>query len=243
MCGVAMPVFGPGGDVVAAIEVAVADLGHELPPIMAALAIASRSLSRELAAGEARLASALPTQPGHSARSVHWRVRHLTRGSPAAPGSRRAALASIAGCGSGQDVLPGAVAEDRCLRLPTRGGLPQRTAVSDGPAAQSSHQEPRPCAARSRHAAAPWPVRAAALGDHVPRLGSGRADDARRCARRCPARTAPGRSPVHRLVGRLPRHDVVVDRAHHVGRRLDRATGRCCLPAISSSPCGSLFST
>jgi DNA-binding IclR family transcriptional regulator len=63
VCGVAMPVFGPGGDVVAAIEVAVADLGHELPPIMAALAIASRSLSRELA-GEARLASALPTQPG-----------------------------------------------------------------------------------------------------------------------------------------------------------------------------------
>jgi DNA-binding IclR family transcriptional regulator len=63
VCGVAMPVFGPGGDVVAAIEVAVTDLGHELPPIMAALAIASRSLSRELA-GEARLAPAPPTAPG-----------------------------------------------------------------------------------------------------------------------------------------------------------------------------------
>ena len=52
-CGVAMPVFGPGGDVVAAIELAVRDLGHELQPVMAALSIASRSLSRELA-GEAR---------------------------------------------------------------------------------------------------------------------------------------------------------------------------------------------
>jgi len=50
VCGVAMPVFGPGGDVVAAIELAVTDLGHELQPIMAALAIASRSLSRELRA-------------------------------------------------------------------------------------------------------------------------------------------------------------------------------------------------
>src|SRR3954465_3890838 len=40
VCGVAMPVFGPGGDVVAAIELAVHELGHELQPIMAALAIA-----------------------------------------------------------------------------------------------------------------------------------------------------------------------------------------------------------
>ena len=47
--GVAMPVFGPGGDVVAAIELAVADLSRELQPVTAALAVASRSLSRELA--------------------------------------------------------------------------------------------------------------------------------------------------------------------------------------------------
>ena len=53
VCGVAMPVFGPGGDVVAAIELAVRDLSQGLQPIMAALAIASRSLSRELAS-EAR---------------------------------------------------------------------------------------------------------------------------------------------------------------------------------------------
>jgi len=49
-CGVAMPVFGPGGEVVAAIELAVRDLGHELQPVLATLSIASRSLSRELAA-------------------------------------------------------------------------------------------------------------------------------------------------------------------------------------------------
>ena len=49
VCGVAMPVFGPGCDVVAAIELAVSDLGPELKQVLPALAIASRSLSRELA--------------------------------------------------------------------------------------------------------------------------------------------------------------------------------------------------
>jgi hypothetical protein len=51
-----MPVFGPGGDVVAAIELAVYDLAKDLQPVMAALAIASRSLSRELSG-----------DPGHAA--------------------------------------------------------------------------------------------------------------------------------------------------------------------------------
>ena len=60
VCGVAMPVFGPGGQVVAAIELAVGDL-NQLQPVMAALAIASRSLSRELA-GDARHAPA-PGEP------------------------------------------------------------------------------------------------------------------------------------------------------------------------------------
>ncbi|MHA6793928.1 hypothetical protein ACVGVM_10540 [Pseudonocardia bannensis] len=46
-------VFGPGGEVVAAIELAVGDLGKEQQPVMAASSIAARSLSRELA-GEAR---------------------------------------------------------------------------------------------------------------------------------------------------------------------------------------------
>jgi len=48
-CAVAVPVFGAGGDVVAAIELTVRDLGRELRPVMAALSIAARSLSRELA--------------------------------------------------------------------------------------------------------------------------------------------------------------------------------------------------
>lgn len=53
-CGVAMPVFGPGGDVVAAIEVTVHELANELQPVLAPLSIATRSLSRELACGAAR---------------------------------------------------------------------------------------------------------------------------------------------------------------------------------------------
>ena len=48
--GVAMPVFGPGGRVVAAIEVAVGDLARDLAPTVTALTIATRSLSRELTA-------------------------------------------------------------------------------------------------------------------------------------------------------------------------------------------------
>jgi DNA-binding IclR family transcriptional regulator len=53
-CGVAVPVFGPGGDVVAAIELAVRDLGEELHQVRPALSIAARSLSRELTGGAAR---------------------------------------------------------------------------------------------------------------------------------------------------------------------------------------------
>jgi DNA-binding IclR family transcriptional regulator len=52
-CAVAMPVFGPGGEVVAAIELTVGDLSKELQPVMAALSIATRSLARELV-GDAR---------------------------------------------------------------------------------------------------------------------------------------------------------------------------------------------
>src|SRR3954470_24524103 len=50
-CAVAVPVFGPGGELAAAIELTVADLGRELQPVMASLTIAARSLSRELAGG------------------------------------------------------------------------------------------------------------------------------------------------------------------------------------------------
>ena len=48
---VAMPVFGPGGAVLAALEMRVRDLRNDFPAVKAALGVASRSLSRELAAG------------------------------------------------------------------------------------------------------------------------------------------------------------------------------------------------
>ena len=48
MCGVAMPVFGPGSEVAAAFELAVRDLGTDLKPVIGPLSIAARSLSREL---------------------------------------------------------------------------------------------------------------------------------------------------------------------------------------------------
>jgi DNA-binding IclR family transcriptional regulator len=66
-CGVAMPVFSLGGEVVAALEVTVRDLGKELQPVMVALSIASRSLSRELA-GDCRAATA--GEPPQAAEAV-----------------------------------------------------------------------------------------------------------------------------------------------------------------------------
>jgi hypothetical protein len=54
-----MPVFGPGGGVVAALELSVPDLRQDLNPIIAALAIASRSLSREIGDRDRRF-SAIP---------------------------------------------------------------------------------------------------------------------------------------------------------------------------------------
>jgi DNA-binding IclR family transcriptional regulator len=50
-CGVAVPVFGAGGQALAAIEMTLPELGSQLPPVRAALSIAARSLSRELAGG------------------------------------------------------------------------------------------------------------------------------------------------------------------------------------------------
>lgn len=58
LCWVGMPVFGPGGGVVAAIEVAVRDLHREMHGVVGTLAIATRSLTRELA-GDQRRAPAL----------------------------------------------------------------------------------------------------------------------------------------------------------------------------------------
>ena len=53
LCGVAMPVFGVGGNIIAAVELDVPDLSRGLQRVIAPLTIAARSLSRELA-GEAR---------------------------------------------------------------------------------------------------------------------------------------------------------------------------------------------
>ncbi|NMH97717.1 IclR family transcriptional regulator [Pseudonocardia acidicola] len=72
----AVPVFGPGGQVAAALEVRVEDPAAELPTIRPALMIAGRSLTRELAGGRGfrarepgpAYASARP--PGTSADSV-----------------------------------------------------------------------------------------------------------------------------------------------------------------------------
>ena len=47
-CGVAVPVFGRGGEAVAAIELTLPDLGQELQRVLGALVIATRSLSREI---------------------------------------------------------------------------------------------------------------------------------------------------------------------------------------------------
>jgi hypothetical protein len=60
-----VPVFGPGGEVVAAIELAVGNLGREPQQIIAARAIASRSL-RDLA-GQARPTRLIPRhrEPTH----------------------------------------------------------------------------------------------------------------------------------------------------------------------------------
>jgi DNA-binding IclR family transcriptional regulator len=55
---VAMPVFEPGGRVVAAIELPVTDFGVELKAVLAALTVATRALSRELAAGVTGVAPA-----------------------------------------------------------------------------------------------------------------------------------------------------------------------------------------
>jgi DNA-binding IclR family transcriptional regulator len=60
MAGVAMPVYGADGDVVAAIELTLRGLGREIRPVMPALAVATRSLSRELAGDASRDQAELP---------------------------------------------------------------------------------------------------------------------------------------------------------------------------------------
>ena len=54
LCWVGMPVFGQGGEVVAAAEVAIRDLPLEMHGVVGTLAIATRSLTRELAGDQDR---------------------------------------------------------------------------------------------------------------------------------------------------------------------------------------------
>jgi DNA-binding IclR family transcriptional regulator len=67
VCGIAMPVFGPGGEVIAAIELVVPDLGADNQQAMAALQIASRGLSRELAGDAAPAVIDVAHSPHRSA--------------------------------------------------------------------------------------------------------------------------------------------------------------------------------
>lgn len=65
--GIATPVFGPGGTVVAALELSLPDVGPEVARLLPTLSIAARSLGRELAGGERRPAGAVapaPAAPG-----------------------------------------------------------------------------------------------------------------------------------------------------------------------------------
>ena len=75
ICGVAVPVFGPGGEIVAAIELAVRELSKELQPVMAALYVASRSLSREL--GPARPSRLSPLDEQRARRETERPPVHL----------------------------------------------------------------------------------------------------------------------------------------------------------------------
>ena len=63
LCWIGMPVFGPGGQVVAAIEIAVRDLHQQMQAVVGTLAIASRSLTRELAGDAPGRPAAEPTLP------------------------------------------------------------------------------------------------------------------------------------------------------------------------------------
>jgi DNA-binding IclR family transcriptional regulator len=59
LCGVAMPVFGAGGEIIAAIELALKEIDGNFSAQLTALTIATRSLSRELG-GDARRATEEP---------------------------------------------------------------------------------------------------------------------------------------------------------------------------------------
>jgi DNA-binding IclR family transcriptional regulator len=78
----AVPVFGPGGRVAAAIEVRVDDPTVEIPTVRPALVIAGRSLTRELSAGPDLAARGglrpQAARPGHAGAASTVRKLHHT---------------------------------------------------------------------------------------------------------------------------------------------------------------------
>jgi hypothetical protein len=62
-CEIAMPVFDPAGDVVAAIELTLGDLGPELAAALTALTMATRRLSRELVGLTTGRPATVPQKP------------------------------------------------------------------------------------------------------------------------------------------------------------------------------------
>lgn len=69
-CAVAAPVFGVGGDVLAAIELRVRDLAQDVPALTAPLAVAASCLSRELAR-----CSCCASAPTHQLGPAAWSGR------------------------------------------------------------------------------------------------------------------------------------------------------------------------
>ena len=125
VCGVAMPVFGPGGEVVAAIELAVHDLGHELQPVMAALPSPPAACPANWRAASARHRQPCPAQaaPVGSPRWLPATERHpRPQLDPAAPTR-----------GQVQDVAAGPVAEHRVLLAAHRRRVLQRSGAVRGP--------------------------------------------------------------------------------------------------------------
>jgi DNA-binding IclR family transcriptional regulator len=80
-CGVAAPVFGPGGEVLAAIELRVSDVHRDVPAVQPLLLVATGSLSREL------------TRSSQADPAVAWRDTRPEL--VPVPGGRTAAVLSV----------------------------------------------------------------------------------------------------------------------------------------------------
>ena len=101
----AVPVFGPGGRVAAAIEVRVDDPAAELPVVRPALVIAGRSLSRELAATHEMTGRGPGLRPHPSGGISHGTIPGGLQPGGIHPGARPAARA-----GTVQKLRPAATA-------------------------------------------------------------------------------------------------------------------------------------